>query len=75
MCKYVCKEGKPINTKKKTPSGDVPMIGTGGSCYYDIRANNNFVDFLLSFPKVWRVIKWSKKKMNNRPIRRNSELV
>lgn len=28
------------------------MIGTGGSCYYDIRANNNFLDFPLSFPRA-----------------------
>jgi hypothetical protein len=48
---YVCTGAKkPINKKKKTPSGTVPMMRTGGSCYYDIWANNNF----LSFPKARR---------------------
>ncbi len=32
---------KPINKNRKTPSGNVLLIGTGGSCCYDIRANNN----------------------------------
>jgi len=54
----LCIEEKPINKKKKTPSGSVPMIGTGGSCCYDIRANN---DFFLSFPNASK-IKWRKER-------------
>jgi hypothetical protein len=52
MYNYVCMciREKPIN-KKKTPSGNVPRMGTGGSCCYDIRANSNV---FLSFPKAVR---------------------
>jgi hypothetical protein len=60
----LCIEEKPINKKKKTPSGSVPMIGTGGSCCYDIRANN---DFFLSFPNASK-IKWRKERERERPV-------
>jgi hypothetical protein len=59
MYKYVCATKKSqLTTRKKTPSGNVPMIGTGGSCCYDIRAYN---DFFLSFPNASK-IKWRERE-------------
>jgi hypothetical protein len=63
MYKYVCTLKKSqLTRRKKTPSGNVPMIGTGGSCCYDIRANNDLL--FLSFPNASE-IKWIGKKKSS----------